>query len=120
MAGCHDSAMNERFKEPVRKVIKLLAAGQYAELQTITNGVRLTAPKMAEAINEYGRKLIPVAEEGLDLMDVVEVRTIPPQKWSVTVPLWTREEGRSDLSLELTLIKDGDGFRIELDDIRVL
>jgi hypothetical protein len=36
------------------------------------------------------------------------------------MPLWTREEGRSDLSIAITVIADGEGFRIELDDIHVL
>jgi hypothetical protein len=112
--------MNERLKEPVRKVLKLLATAQYAELEAITNGVRLKAPEIASAIDEYGRKLIPVPEEGLDLMDVVRVRNALPEKWSIKIPLWTKEEGRSDLSAEITLIQAGNDFRIELDDIHVL
>jgi hypothetical protein len=36
------------------------------------------------------------------------------------MPLWTREEGRSDLSVEITLIAQNGDFRIELDDIHVL
>jgi hypothetical protein len=34
--------------------------------------------------------------------------------------LWTVEEGRSDLSLELTVAESGDGYLIEVDDIHVL
>jgi hypothetical protein len=112
--------MNEQLKGPVREVVRLLAAGQYSELEAITNGARLKATEMANAINEYGRKLIPVPEEGLNLMDVVKVGKVIPPKWSVTMPLWTREEGRSDLSIELTLTEEGNAFRIEFDDIHVL
>ena len=36
------------------------------------------------------------------------------------MPLWTKEEGRSDLSIEVTVIKETSGFKIELDDIHVL
>lgn len=53
------------------------------------------------------------------LMSVVRVRGAEPPKWSVAMPLWTENEGRSDLSIELTLIQQGDGFRIEVDDIHV-
>jgi len=34
--------------------------------------------------------------------------------------LWTAEEGRSDLSLELTITESGNGYLIEVDDIHVL
>lgn len=36
------------------------------------------------------------------------------------MPLWTIEEGRSDLSLELTLVENDKTISIELDDIHVL
>lgn len=111
--------MSEQLKDPVRKVIELLVSRQYAKVEAITGGIRLKAPEIAGAIAEYGRKLIPVPEQGLDLMDVVRVHGALPPKWTARIPLWTEEEGRSDLSVELTLIKDGQDFKIELDDIHV-
>jgi hypothetical protein len=36
------------------------------------------------------------------------------------VPLWTAEEGRSDLSLELSAIPIDGGHRFEIDDLHVL
>jgi hypothetical protein len=33
--------------------------------------------------------------------------------WSCLVDLWTREEGRSDLVLELSVFEDGLGYRFE-------
>jgi hypothetical protein len=111
--------MNERLKESVRQVIGHLVAGKYAELERLTDGKRLGAHEMAKAINDYGRKLVLPPPDAFGLLDVVEVRNAQPQQWSVTMPLWTREEGRSDLSIELTLIADKDRFSIELDDIHV-
>ena len=75
---------------------------------------------MAKAINDYGRKLVLPPEDVFELMDVVEVRNAQPQQWSVAMPLWTREEGRSDLSIGVTVIADEDGYSVELDDIHVL
>jgi hypothetical protein len=70
-------------------------------------------------ITDYGRQLVLPPDEAFGVMDVVEVRNAKPRRWSVTMPLWTREEGRSDLSLELTLIAGAQAFAIELDDIHV-
>ena len=52
-------------------------------------------------------------------MEVIEVRAATPSQWAIALPLWTSEEGRSDLTIELTLIADGESFRIELDNIHV-
>jgi hypothetical protein len=112
--------MNERLKEPVRQVIEYLVAAKYAELQLLTNGKRLSAQEMAKAINDYGRELVLPPDDAFGLMDVVEVRNAQPRQWSITMPLWTHEEKRSDFSIEVTLIAEERGFRIELDDIHVL
>lgn len=111
---------NTELQKPVRQVIDLLVRGQYEELQSLTAGIRLSATEMRNAVLSYGRQLVPPPQEAFDLMDVVMVRDSRPPKWSITMPLWTCEEGRSDLSIELTVIQREGGFEIELDDIHVL
>ena len=97
-----------------------LVARKYSELEALTNGVRLGALDIASAITKYGKNLVIPPNNAWELLDVVEIRNAQPPQWSVTMPLWTREEGRSDLSIELTLIGDEGGCTIELDDIHVL
>ena len=48
------------------------------------------------------RRVIPLPPEGWDLADAVRVGGRPEQ-WFVAIPLWTSEEGRSDLTLEATV-----------------
>jgi len=69
-----------------------------------------------------------IPEDEVDPGDL-DVVPIDPAAWSrpdrrefaVHVPLWTREEGPSDLSLELTLVDAQDGnFAVEVDNIEVL
>jgi hypothetical protein len=112
--------MNEHLRRPVRDVIELLTAGRFKDIEILTNGSRLNAMDIAKAITDYGRQLVMPPEDGYELMDVVEVRDSAPPRWSIRIPLWTREEGRSDLSLELTVSQRSNGFDVELDDIRVL
>ena len=111
--------MNEKFRAPIRQVIELLVARKYSELEALTNGVRLNGLAMANAIMDYGRQLVLPPNEAFELMDVVAVRNAHPSRWSVTMPLWTKEEGRSDLSLDVTLIEADKDFKIELDNIHV-
>jgi hypothetical protein len=53
-------------------------------------------------------------------MDVVEVRGAKLPQFSICMPLWTQEEGRSDLTLELTVKVLNKIMEVELDDIHVL
>lgn len=106
-------------KQPVLQVIKLLVEQRYSELESLTKGVRLGAREIGRAIAAYKRTLVMPPEDSYQLMNVVGVQNAKPPKWSIMMPLWTREEGRSDLSIELTLVKEIQGFKIELDDIHV-
>jgi hypothetical protein len=112
--------MNEQLKEPVYQVIALLVAGKYAELETLTHGVRLKAKDIATAVADHGKRLVSPPDDGFKLMNVVEVKNARPRQWSIATPLWTQEEGRSDLTVELTLIERQNSFVIELDDLHVL
>jgi len=118
--GAGESNMSEQSRQPIRSVIDHLVAGKFTELEMLTKGQRLSAPEIARAISVYGRRLVVPPDDAFKLMDVVEVRNFKPPQWSVNMPLWTEEEGRSDLSIGVTLISDGEGFKIELDDIHVL
>jgi hypothetical protein len=110
-----------KLKAPVRQVISLLAHGDYKALEKLTNGVRLSAAEMAEAVREYGGGLILPPEDSFDNLDVVEVQGARPREWSVNVDLWTAGEGQSDLTLELTLRESGkEVFDVEIDNIHVL
>jgi len=52
-------------------------------------------------------------------LDVVELAPPGTQAWSVRVPLWTVEEGRSDLQLLLTVAMVGGSPSVEIDDFLV-
>jgi hypothetical protein len=112
--------MKEKLTDPLRKVLPLLVGEKYAELELFTKGIRLSAKEIARAVANYGRKLVLPPEEGFQLMDVIEVKNAQPRRWSIAMPLWTQEEGRSDLTLEITVIEQQNDFLVELDDIHIL
>jgi hypothetical protein len=107
------------FEPDVRKVVTMLAKGDYLAVERLSGGVRLSSIELATAVSEYGRTLA-VPPAGLEpALDVVEHSD--GQAWSVVVPMWTVEEGRSDLSLSLTICRgEGKQYRLEVDDLHVL
>jgi|688.fasta_scaffold05036_16 hypothetical protein len=104
----------------VEHVVNLLAERRYSDLEELTRSRRLTATQIEHAIKEYGREVIsPPHVELLDA-DIVQVEGVSPPRYSVRYDLWTKEEGRSDLSIELTIQFEHYGLQVELDNIHVL
>lgn len=113
--------MRERILQTVKQVVSDLATKRYSELAQQTDGRRLSADHLAAIESDYGVTLVAPPDDAYELLDVVEVARTNPRSWSVVMPLWTRDQGRSDLSLELTLIEAQPGqLSVEIDDIHVL
>lgn len=119
--GIDDMAtIDPRVKPTVVQLMRWLVAGDYAAIEQFTLGVRLSASLIRQAITDYGRTLVMPPASVLDQLDVIEVDSSNPKAWSVRVDLWTVEEGRSDLSLECTLIDSpGDLLTAEVDNLHV-
>jgi hypothetical protein len=81
----------------------------------------LSPQEVEAAICAYGRTIIPLPTEAYRFFDVVAVRDSSPARWSVVAPLWTEQEGRSDLSFEIT-VEDvaGRDYAVEIEDLHVL
>ncbi len=107
--------------ERIAKLVAHLAAGEFDQAFQQAPSSRVNAEDLERAISEYGRRLVPLPPEGLQLIDYVEIQGVGAPCWSVVVPLFTEEEGRSDLSLELTIQEQPAGVHtIEIDDVHVL
>lgn len=110
----------EKLARTIHRIVELLVRGDYAAVETLTAGQRLTAGEIEQAINDYGRRLVPLPPAS-SARSVVEIEGSDPERWSVYVDLWTSEEGRSDLTLELTLADSSDDtYAAEIDNIHVL
>ena len=74
-----------------------------------------------KVLADYGRRPVVPHASIDELMDVVEIRGSCPKSWSVNLPLWTEEEGRSDLTLEMHFTEsDEDIYSVEIDDLHAL
>ena len=106
--------------EPLRRVVELLVAGRYDELARLTSQTRLSAEEIGEAVRQYGRTLTTPPPGAYHRLDVIEIQSGQKPCWSVRIPLWTKEEGQSDLSVEVTITQEAGGLDVVLDDIHVL
>lgn len=111
--------MDTKLMGPVRRLIEDLVAGRYAEIAADGRAGRLTEAELRTAVEQYGRTLVPLPAKGDLLVDIYE-QTSQPDAVTLDVPLWTREEGRSDLTLSVTAIKQGETYTVKVDDLHVL
>jgi hypothetical protein len=100
--------------------VNRLANDEYDAIVDECSASRLTANDIREVVRGYGRTFVEPPPEALRDLDAVAVRDAKQPTWSISVPLWSKEEGRSDLTLEVTIIQNVDRWNIELDDLHVL
>ena len=113
------SLEKEKLDRTVQRVVDLLAARKFTELEAITDSIRMRSEEMAEALDAYPGEL--VSKLLPSDVDVIRIDTAIEECWSVNVRLHTDRESPSDLTMSLTLVQaDADEYRIELDDIHVL
>jgi predicted HAD superfamily phosphohydrolase len=107
--------------QTIRRIVALLAERRYEDVSRLCVGSRVSSEEMKEAVARYGRTIVAFPEEAVSLISSVEIGSQALPTWSVVVPLFTREEGRSDLSLELTVTKSNQGFlAAQVDNLHVL
>lgn len=110
----------EMLAAATKGLVDQLVLRKYDELVRGCFRSRLTAGDIQRAIEEYGCTISCPPESAYDAMDVVRILHSSPPAWSVWMPLWTEEEGRSDLTLGLTISWDASGPMVELDELHVL
>jgi len=113
-----DEEIRDKLKEIVSGILKLLSEKNYIELEKQSKGIRLSAADMEEAIKEYDCQLVMPPLDAYELMNVVKI--MGGDSWYVVMPLWSQDEGESDLSIELTIVKESDNFIFEIENIHVL
>lgn len=105
----------------VRVIIDLLVRSEYAVVERVTRGRRLSAEQLGRAVIEYGRTLVRPGAGWWDEVTVTPIDAGDKGAFHVAAPLWTIEEGRSDLTLELRLVESSrDIYESEVLDLHVI
>lgn len=114
------NTLDNRVVNLLRQLVGWFVLGDFQAIADRSKGVRLTPDMMRRAIKEYGRTLVMPPEEAFSNIDAIRVSMTDQPTWSIRFDLWTKEEGRSDLSLECTIIVCSDGFiDLEIDNLHV-
>ncbi|MHB1641924.1 DUF7668 domain-containing protein [Acidithiobacillus sp.] len=100
--------MNDQIKETVRFIVNALSVG---DMQSLVRQKLLNPDEMdgtLEVIHQYNKHMIAIPPEGWALVDVYccsQPGHINGQKdvYDIDIPLWTEEEGRSDLMLKINV-----------------
>ena len=113
--------MKEKIEKTAKHLVSMLVGHDFADLESLSKGIRLSQSEMEQAVREYPGTLVMPEGSSIPELDVVEVRDSNPTQWSVDIPLWTKEEGRSDLTMHITMtISRKELMDVEVDDIHVL
>jgi hypothetical protein len=111
--------VDTKFIAPIRALVDMLVTSHFDQLERDGRSGRLSSHELKEALQGYGRTLIALPDEAFRLAEVYPIKG-QNATWAVDVPLWTAEEGRSDLTLSLTVSDSQDGVRLEIDDLHTL
>ncbi len=113
--------MPERFRPLIAAVVARLADADYDGIRRDgLLGCDLPDNDFAMYVREYPATLVPLPEEAWSV-DLSFVQPLDDGSgWYFLVDLWTREEGRSDLTLEGTLYESPDGPRLLIDNVHVM
>jgi hypothetical protein len=110
----------EPVEAAVQAVVELLVKKDYETLELAAMTPERSAD-LARAVNEYGRTLVAPEPAWWSTVTLTPVDAAAGGGLHVDAPLWTAEEGRSDLSLEARLTPEERGqYRIEILDLHVL
>lgn len=103
----------------IEKLVKKIADGEYSIIKEKPNfKSRVEINDLSRIIQEYGETIIPLPDNAFDYIDIYPIEG-KNKMYSIDIPIWTQEEGQSDLTLSLTLT-DKEKILIEIDDLHVL
>lgn len=101
--------------------MRFIVDRKFEALFRIAPESRVKITDFRNALSDYGGTVVMPPEPIETLLNVIEVRNSKPVSWSIQLPMWTREEGRSDLTLEMQFTESKSEFyEVEIDDLHVL
>ncbi|WP_299390669.1 hypothetical protein [Pelagibius sp.] len=111
--------LDSRLKPAIWDLVEHIVKGDFGALEVDGRVGRLTASDLRRVIAEYGRKLISLPDDGWNFADSYPIEGSDAE-WSVDLPLWTVEEGLSDLTLTMNIRIDNDDVIVRIEDLHVL
>lgn len=104
----------------VRSVIWQLVSKDYEGLVKRCPRSSMTTSQIRTAIQEYGRTFVMPPSSGYEkLLHTYQIENTDCPAWHIEAPLWTEEEGRSDLEVSLRIEFRDDAPQIMIQNVHV-
>jgi hypothetical protein len=105
------------FYDKIRNIVQDILGGNYEDIVLRKENGRIDINDLENVIKEYNKTIIPLPEEAFS---IAELYKINDNQIDIYIPLWTKEEGRSDLTLFLSCYNTNETLTVEINDLRVL
>lgn len=99
----------------IQDYVACLANKDYHAAQRLTLSDSVPIQDIQRRLEEYGHEITPLPANAFDLVLMYQ---ITDNQIDIYLPLWSREEDRSDLTLCMSCFKGGEKIRIN--DLEVL
>ena len=107
-----------RVKKALEDVVGLLVRGEWQALADLTDD-GVTPDQLRERVLSYPATFVMPPPEAYDDVHVYEFGSGSPQVYAVEMDLWSEEEGRSDLQIQIEITQLELETRVTLTNIRV-
>lgn len=118
------AVLSENALQALKALTHELVQGNYRQLAADGRVGRLTIAELEYAVALYGRRLIDLPDTAfLEAKVYIIADTLSDEtggRMKVDLDLWTVEEGRSDLTLTVTIAEVADQVTIQIEDLHVL
>ena len=106
-------------RDEIMQLVRDIADGGCDKLEADGRIGWLTTDELRDTLVEYGRTVLPLSDELYDAADWFEIEG-EKDLWSVDVPMLTKEEGRSDLTLQLQVKLENGDVLVRIEALHVL
>src|SRR5258708_1807070 len=98
--------MDTALQRKIEQLVSDLAASHFDAIAADGRSGRLSADDLRGVVTKYGRTLISLPSEVWPTVDEYP-QAANPNEIALDIPLWTKEEGRSDLTLSINARRTG-------------
>ena len=110
----------QQFILPIQQLVHELVNANFDNLEEDGRSGRLSAHDLRRVIEEYPNKLVNLPNDAFASKYASAFQVNGISNWRFDVSLWTEEEGRSDLTLQIEGCIDTGDIILKIDDLHVL
>jgi hypothetical protein len=108
----------ELFKNKINELVKDISNKNYKNIELKNEYGHTNMNELENRIKEYNKTIIPLPEEAFEIAEIYIIEK--ENRIDIYIPLWTKEEGRSDLTLSIGCYLIKNEPVIKIDDLEVL